>query len=194
LNAILAYQGKGVSSSPTRHVARALNAIPVYQGKGVSSAPPDTWQCPRARVSRLARPRLFKEGPHHHLKVRVTSTKWELRLHFNIHVSPIWKREKVAFILQMRSAFLRQHDPYVYKTCVQSLHLQSVQQYTGTSRWLFYPKFNSTLTTSSEHRGGPDCISKYSQWSFLVALTSLIVHSQRPKSRLDQVQDISEDC
>jgi len=37
----------------------------------------------------------------------------------------------------MRSVSLRQHDLCVYKSCVQSLLLQSVQQYTDESRWLF---------------------------------------------------------
>jgi len=46
-----------------------------------------------------------------------------------------WMR--VAFLFQTRSTSLRQHDLCIYKTCVQSLFLQSVQQYTGKSRWLF---------------------------------------------------------
>jgi len=54
-------------------------------------------------------------------------------------------------------------------------------------------QFNSTATTSSEHRGDPDCVSRHSQRSFLVASKSLTVHSRRPKSRQNQAQDISED-
>ena len=39
----------------------------------------------------------------------------------------------------MRTASLKQHYPCVYKICIQSLLMQSVQQYTGTSRRLFTP-------------------------------------------------------
>jgi len=46
-----------------------------------------------------------------------------------IDASPLW----------MRTAFLEQHDPCIYKTCIQSLLLQLVQQYTAKSRWLFIP-------------------------------------------------------
>ena len=41
--------------------------------------------------------------------------------------------------LQVRNVSLKQRDPCVYKICVQSLLLQSVQQHTGTSRRLFTP-------------------------------------------------------
>ena len=41
--------------------------------------------------------------------------------------------------LRVRMASLEQYDLCIYKTCIQSLLLQEVQQYTGTSRRLFTP-------------------------------------------------------
>jgi len=93
----------------------------------------------------------------------------------------------------MRSVSLRQYDLCVYKTYGQSLLLQSVQQYTGESRWLFILVQQCT-NHNSEHRGGLHRVSRNSQWSFLIALKSLIVHSRRSKFRQDRAQGIPEDC
>ena len=54
-----------------------------------------------------------------------------------LQYSHLSSKIRVTFLLQMRSAFPRQHDLRVYKTYIQSLLLQSVQQYTDTSRRLF---------------------------------------------------------
>ena len=42
----------------------------------------------------------------------------------------------------------------------------------------YFSWFNSTPTTSSEHRGGLDCVSRHSRRSSLVASKSLTVHSR----------------
>ena len=96
-------------------------------------------------------------------------TKWELRLHFDIYE---WDSR---CYVKTKSASPRQHDLCIYKACVQSLLLQSVQQYIGTNRWLL-SLVQSTPTTGSKHRGGPDYVSRHSQWSVLVASKSLTVH------------------
>jgi len=98
----------------------------------------------------------------------------------SMFASPQWMR--VTFLLQTKSASPRQYDLCVYKTCVKFLLLQLVQQYTGESRRLF-PRFNSTPTTSSEHQGGLDYVSRHSRRSSLMTSKSLTVHSRRPTSR-----------
>jgi len=56
------------------------------------------------------------------------------------------------------------------------------------------PWFNSTPTTSSEHRGGLDCVFRHSPRSFLAASNGFTVYSQRSHSRHDQAQSISNNC
>ena len=70
---------------------------------------------------------------------------------------------------------------------------ESVQQYTSTRRRLFI-LVQSTPTTSSEHWGGLDCVSRHSPRSFLAASKGFTVHSRRLYSRQDQAQSISNDC
>ena len=94
----------------------------------------------------------------------------------------------------MRTSSLEQHDPCVYKTCIQSLLRQSVQWYTGTSRRLFIPSSTVHQQTSSEHRGGLDCVSRHSPRSSLVTSKGFTVHSRRSYSRQDQAQSISNNC
>ena len=98
-----------------------------------------------------------------------------------------------------RVASLKQHDPCVYRTCIQSLLLQ----FSSIVHWLdstlaqaddCLPLIQSTPTTSSEHWGGLDCVSRYSLRSFLAASKGFTVHSRRPYSRQNQAQSISNDC
>ena len=125
-----------------------------------------------------------------YLKVCVTSTKWEMRLHFNVRVSPI-KKIRIS----------TSNEVYVFKA-TWLLHLQDLRSVftsaiSSTIHWhkqmTISPWFNSTPTTSSEHQGDPDCVFRHLQQSFLVALKSLTVHSRRPKSRQDQDQGTSND-
>ena len=94
----------------------------------------------------------------------------------------------------MRTTSLKQHNICIYKTCIQSPLLQSVQQYTSTSRRLFIPRFNCAPIINSEHRRGLDCVSRQSRTFSLVASKGFTVHSRRSHSRQNQTQSISNDC
>jgi len=94
----------------------------------------------------------------------------------------------------VRTTYLKQHDPCVYKTCIQFFLLQISSTVHWHKQTTIYPWFNSTPITSSEHRGGLDSVSRHSSPSSLVASKGFTVHSRRPYSRQDQAQSISNDC
>ena len=60
-------------------------------------------------------------------------------------------QESRFFSKRVRTASLEQHDPSVYKTCIQSLLLQISLIVHWHKQTTVYPWFNSTPTTSSEH-------------------------------------------
>ena len=57
----------------------------------------------------------------------------------------------------------------------------------------YSPLVQSTPTTSSEHWGGLNCVSRYSPRSSLMASEGFTVHSQKSYSKCDQAQSISND-
>ena len=111
-------------------------------------------------------------------EVCVTSTKWELRLYFDVCISP------------MNECRISTSDEVRISKAIWLLRLQDLcSVFTSTISSTVH--WDSTPTTSSEHWGGLDCVSRHSRWSFLVASKSLSVHSRRPRSRRDQAQGIS---
>ena len=115
------------------------------------------------------------------LQIRATSSLQKVA---SLQRSRLFSKVIGASPLRMRIASLKQHDPCVQKTHIQSLLLQSVQQYTGTSRRLFTP--GSTVRQQpAQNCGGSDYVSRHSPRSSLVASKGLqYTHEEHISDRI----------
>jgi len=132
-----------------------------------------------------------KRSSRPHLEVCITSTKWELRLHFNVLISPM-NESRVSTSDEVRVSKATQPSRLQDLCSVFTSVISSNS--TLTKAVGDFLRFNSTPTTSSEYRLGLDCISEYLRRSSLVDSKNLTVHSQRPKSRQGRTERISEGC
>ena len=128
-------------------------------------------------VFTLIEPRLFN-------KVRAASPLWCSRL-FNEWESRFYLRWSSCLQSKMTFVSIRPMFSLCFCNQFNSTLAKAVDDFS---------RFNCTPKTSSEHRWGPDCVSKHSWWSSLVASKSLTVHSWSLKSRQDRAPCISKDC
>ena len=185
---------------PARRVACVLNETRTSHVKGMMSPQlrrtcgnaPKTWNSHLTKTASLQRSHLFsktKAAPSQQSEscvftLQIASLQRSYFFNKLIDASPLW----------VRTASLKQHDPCVYKTYIQSLLLQISSTVHWHKQTTVYPWFNSIPTISSEHWGGLNCVSRHSSLSSLVASKGFTVHSRRPYSRQDQAHSIFNDC
>jgi len=144
-----------------------------------------------SHLGKIAEPRFFS-------KERSASPSRSLR-HFNKvrTASPLWcsrlSNEWKSHFYFRRGPRLLGNMTFASTRHVFSLYFSNKFNSTLAKIDDYFSLFNSTPTTSSEHRGGLDYVSRDSWWSSLVASKSLTVYSRRPRSRQDRAQDISKD-